>query len=57
MSEVSGEPGVGAPAARSARSTPGLSPRISMLLVGGVALGGLAWMCALVAMLAIWRAS
>lgn len=33
-----------------------LSPRMSLLLIGGVAFGGLTCMCVLVAGLALWRA-
>ncbi len=34
-----------------------ISPRLSLLLIGGVAIGGLACMCLAVAALAIWRAT
>jgi hypothetical protein len=36
---------------------PKISPRLSLLLIGGVALGGIACMCAGVLALAIWQAT
>lgn len=57
MSEEPG--GVDRSGAAGGRTRPRrrISPRMSMLLVGGAALGGVACMCALIAVLALWGAS
>ena len=45
-----------APSARRPR-TSRISPRLSLLLIGGIALGGIGCMCLGVVALAIWQAT